>query len=149
MNRQQAKELFTLITTVRHVKEMDVTASPYTAGEFPNKPACLLSEGMRHGLYNLSKVEDPDTGGTVFHQMFGCSEEEGRSVVFHNHLRDSMSSGNTTGEVYYQAGEELLIKYGYSDLFEEAHSFNEIMAKLKGETVIWEGQDIPVTGVIS
>ena len=161
MNRQQAQELFTLITTVRHVKEMNCTIGPY----YKNDPiaGCLLCEGVRHGLYTMDKGAELDIS-YGFAPHFGCTLAEGWEVIWHNNIIGC--AHETTGENYYQAGKELLIKYGYGDMFgkpevDEAiatilhfadnrkpKSFPDIMAELKGETVTWEGQDIPVTGVI-
>ena len=147
MNRQQAQRLFTLITTIRHVKEMDGTFSP---GCREGRPACVLEEGRRRGLFILEEVRDTNNEA-VFYKLFGCTYQESMDVIF----------CNNTGEETYQAGKELLIKYGYSDLFEEAKPFTEIMAELKGETgdisnctftnctIEWKGNSIPVTGVIS
>ncbi len=37
----------------------------------------------------------------------------------------------TNGENYYKAGRELIEKYGYTDLFETALPFADLMAQLK------------------
>ena len=133
MNRQQGTELFTLITTVRHVKEMDGTTSP---GCREGRPACVLEEGRRHGLFILEEVRDTNNE-VVFYKLFGCTYRESMDVIF----------CNDTGEETYQAGKELLIKYGYSDLFEEALPFPELMESLN-EKVIWNGESIPVLGEV-
>jgi len=143
MNRQQSKELFTLITTVRHVKEMDLNVGAVSSSS--GLPGCLLCEGVRHGLY--SKTEgyklDIEMG---FAPHFGCTVEEAASIIWHPSA--NYDNDKTTGENYYQAGKELLIKYGYGDLFEEAMPFNQLMESLN-ETIKWGGKTIPVTGVIS
>ena len=128
MNRQQATRLFTLITEIRHMEEMCTSNSPYVAERDPDIPACLLAEGMRHGLFTLSEVRDRG-GNNVFHKLFGCTLAESTDVVFHVGIIKQHSV--TTGENYYKAGKELLIKYGYADLFETAQSFHEIMEHLR------------------
>jgi len=134
MNRQQATELFTLITTVRHVDEMNVTTG-VLCGMYSNEPGCLLCEGVRHGLYTEGKGRSIDLG-SGFAPHFGCTEEEARHVIYHAINRPVISEPQTTGEIYYKIGKELLIKYGYADLFETAQpiaaqSFAEIMEHLK------------------
>ena len=133
MNIKQAQELFTLITTVRHVEEMCETQSPVSALVEPTKPACILAEGMRHGLYTFDQVKDENGQQYKFYRLFGCKEDEQLSVMF---AKNSM--GFQSGEIVYQAGKELLLKYGYADFFEEenkpeALSFSEIMESLRGE----------------
>lgn len=133
MDRSQAKELFTLITTVRHVKEMRTIMGVVSACSAT--PGCLLCEGVRHGLYEQKKAADyrldMDDG---FMRHFGCTNEEATDVIFHNHIPHGPAT-ETTGENYWKAGRELIEKYGYGDLFEEALSFAEIMDELKKETV--------------
>ena len=141
----------TLITTIRHVEVMSGTLGPYSASINPSLPACVLAEGMRHSLYTLEEVTDRDFGDgcnrNIFSLLFGCTREEGDKLVF----------DNNSGESYYQSGKELLIKYGHGDLFEEIMDFEEMMVTFEElmknlnekETVIWNGESIPVTGVIS
>jgi len=129
MKRQQGKELFILITTVRHVKEMNTVHGTNTTQKY----GCLLCEGYRHGLYSMQKAEEIDNANG-FDKHFGCTYKEACELIF---LHGLYTNNETTGENYYQAGKELLIKYGYSDLFEETLSFDKIMAELKGKTVIW------------
>ncbi len=125
MNRQQATELKILIDTVRHVEEMNTQKGPYTR----ESAGCLLCEGYRHDLYSQSKARELDNS-PGFNNYFGCTEEEA------NHLIFNASYGyHTTGENYYQTGKELLIKYGFGDLFNApivpGISFTEIMGELK------------------
>ena len=125
MNKTQAKELFTLITTVRHVKVMDVHIGA-NAATLP-LPGCLLCEGVRHKLYDEQQGSILDMP-TAFGNHFGCTDNEANQVLFHNQLRSNYATiGNSTGENYYQAGKELLIKYGYNNLFETTLSFSDLM----------------------
>jgi len=148
MNRQQGKELFTLITTTRDDKEMNVmNGAVHAQTPFEKIPGCLLCQGVRHGLYTMREGQELDSS-KGFAPYFGCTVDEAHEVLFHYYRRDN-GNKNTNGQNYYQAGKELLIKYGYGDMFEETKPFSEIMAELKGETVTWEGVEVPVTGVIS
>jgi len=144
MDRQQAQELFTLITTVRHVKKMDTSIGSYYSNEIV--AGCLLCEGVRHGLYTVDKGAELNvSNGFMAH--FGCTKDEGWNVIWHKHITDSYE---TTGENYYLAGKELLTKYGYGDLFIAIDTdspgiegegylavkpFSEIMDELKRESV--------------
>lgn len=134
MNRQQATEAFTLFTTCRHVDIMNVDKSAYHWDK--PTPGCLLCEGVRHGVYTVSEGMDLDDS-TGFSKHFGCSWDEAHQILFHRDKRNYPDK-LTTGENYYKAGKELLIKYGYGDLFETAQSFvpakvthAEIMEHLK------------------
>ncbi len=137
MNTSQAQELFTLITTVRHVKEMHVHFGA-NAAPLP-VPGCLLCEGVRHGLYTEEQGNKIDTlarsGGCSigFDIHFGCTEDEACEVLFHNQIT---TSKETTGENYYQASKELLLKYGYKNLFETTLSFATIMKALNQPSTI-------------
>lgn len=125
MNRSQAIEAFTLFTTCRHVREMNTGRGvPSHDG---NLPGCIICEGVRHGLYPESiNIDLAWVSG--FSKHFGCTGEEARGLIFHDH---SACGGDTTGENYYQAGKELLEKYGYADLFETTLSFSDLMDELK------------------
>ena len=129
MNISQAKELYTLISTVRHVKKTDCTHSPMEADR--DGSVCLLAEGVRHGLYLREDVLDSKAEGlTVFPELFGCTEEESEDVII-------MQLTTSTGEDHYQAGKELIQKYGLwdkvsNDLHSNTMSFSDIMLELKG-----------------
>jgi len=126
MNLQQAKELHTLISTVRHVEKMDVGVGPRMD---PTIAGCLLCEGVRHELYSRDKGNLAVPSG--FSPHFGCTAREAECVIFHWHIRGHECS-ETTGENYFQAGKELIEKYGFADLFEEtALPFNKLMFCLK------------------
>ena len=136
MDRQQGKELFTLITTVRHVVNMDTGDAPSVAKY--GEPGCLLCEGVRHNLYSRNEG-DKLSVVTGFGKHFGCTQAEANRLIFHSYIATGYS---TTGENYYQAGKELLTKYGYGDLFDDKESvksetmaFSDIMAELKEEAV--------------
>ncbi|MCZ6897658.1 MAG: hypothetical protein O7D95_02965 [Betaproteobacteria bacterium] len=133
-SNRQADELFTLISTVRHVEEMNVNHGVVFA--FEKTPGCLLCESVRHHLHSTEK------GGPLaypegFAPYFGCTEKEADSIIFHRHIRgdDWNDNPKTTGENYYQAGKELLEKYGYGHLFEsikpKAMSFKGLMEEMK------------------
>jgi len=148
MNRLQSKELFTLITTTRYDKEMNVMNGAINAQPlFEGIPGCLLCQGVRHGLYTMEQGQKIDSS-EGFAPYFGCTQQEAHELLFHRCKRDN-GVEETNGQNYFEAGKELLIKYGYGDMFEETLSFDKIMAELKGETVTWEGVSIPVTGEIS
>ena len=123
MNRAQAKELFTLITTVRHVDKMHSGNGPLTDQPF----GCLLCEGYRHGLYSVDKAIklDKEPG---FSNHFGCTTGEGLNLIFSSNPN---GHGATTGENYYKAGKELIEKYGYTDLFDTALPFADLMKQLR------------------
>lgn len=123
MDRQQATELFTLITTVRHVEEMKQSIPMSSSPE--STPGCLLCEGVRHGLYEQWDGRRLDfSDGFGIH--FGCTKDEARSVLFHP------GSPDTTGEKYYQFGKELIEKYGLWDYVSETTlSFADLMDELK------------------
>jgi len=131
MNRSQAEELFTLITTVRHVDKMH-THYGAAYSERP-VPACLLCEGVRHGLYTKEQGLELDTTSASsrnvigFDVHFGCTESEACGVLFHNQIT---LSDHTNGENYYQSGKELIEKY-HPDLFETTLSFSALMDELK------------------
>ena len=125
MNRSQAKELFTLITTVRHVEEMNKVFGACRARDYCT--GCLLCEGVRHGIYTIEKGNKLDMPGG-FAPHFGCTDDEATAVLFHFHIADG---NRTNGENYYKAGKELIEKYGYTDLFDTALPFAELMTQLK------------------
>lgn len=129
MNRLQAIELHTLISTVRHVQKMDTQVGPR-----PNDrevAGCLLCEGVRHGLYTAEEGYNLDKS-RGFAPHFGCTKNEADEVIHHWDKRDWYSNSDTTGEIYFQAGRELIEKYGFTDLFEEqAMPFAALMLELK------------------
>ncbi len=125
MNRSQAKELFTLIGTVRHVEDMSKVLGPNWARD--NCTGCLLCEGVRHGIYTVERGDKLDMP-YGFAPHFGCTKDEATRVLFHFHIEDNI---RTNGENYYKAGRELIEKYGYTDLFDTALPFAEIMKQLK------------------
>lgn len=118
MNLSQATELYTGMTTCRHVKVMNV----YISARFSNKklPGCFMCECVRHGLYTKKEgMELDDDIGFADH--FGCTQNEAHALLFVKPKGElSIRADMTTGEGYYQAGKELLEKYGYGHLFEEA-----------------------------
>jgi len=129
MNLHQAQKLYTLISTVRHVEKMNVdNGAQYWDVDIPG---CLLCEGVRNRLYTEEKGFRLDYPHG-FERHFGCTNEEAGNVIYHSHIS---SSNETTGENYYQAGKELLEKYGYGHLFDnsKAKSFTEIMDELRVE----------------
>ena len=131
MNIDQATELYALITTVRHVKDMDTTCGAVFYDK--NRGGCLLCEGVRHGLYSVEKGIELDMEGG-FSRHFNCSIDEAKGVIYHKRIRKIRHK--TTGENYYKAGKELIEKYGFGHLFEKkAMSFTELMESLKTETV--------------
>lgn len=142
MSRLQAKELFTLVDTVRHVKDMKTTIGAYAAQDgMEDIAGCLLCEGVRHGLYTMELAGTLDVG-EGFAPHFGCTEAEAHQVIFHHYLidiaceqgaRNYSTVHDTNGENYYQAAKALITKYGFGDLFEQAPSFREIMHELKQE----------------
>jgi len=125
MDRNQAKELHHLITTVRYVEEMNTIRGVISWKE--PVPGCLLCEGVRHGLYTREEGSRLDQA-TGFDDHFGCTWDEAADVIYHNHIQ---MCRETTGEIYFQAGKELIEKYGFADLFDEtAMPFTQLMGTL-------------------
>ena len=133
MNTKQAAELKLLLDTVRHVDKMDVFHGAVSALD-PDE-GCLLCEGVRHNLYTVEegRLIDMPEG---FAPHFGCTIEEAHAVLFHydaRHNGNFIAGATTTGENYYQAGMELLTKYGYNTEA-STQSFAEIMSDMRAVT---------------
>ena len=127
MTPENANEFRLLVTTGRHVKEMDTNIGAWAHNT--DKEGCALCEAVRRGIY--SEVEGTRLDNSQgFSEHFGCTAGEAYKFLFHGHTK---CGGNqqTNGENYYQAGMELLTKYGYNTEA-STQSFAEIMSELTG-----------------
>ncbi len=132
MNLSQATELYTLITTCRHVGKMDVHVGAY-ASDQKERAGCLLCEGVRHGLYSQKQGFELEKSYT-FANHFGCTEDEGHDVVYVTEARNGggpKASRIVTGENYYQAGKELIKKYGHWEAVNGNNTPKKIMSYIK------------------
>lgn len=131
MNNEQATLLKRIADVVRHVEVMDPTVSPITMHLYES--ACFMSEAVRHGLIDReSAIEREDSPGFGFCELFGITELEASKLIFHRGLRPE--GDFTTGENYYTAVKELLTKYNYGHLYEQAMPFKELMDSLNEVT---------------